>query len=51
LRGGTVIAILSLLLVIWLLTSARKEALAAIAAAAVGLLIYLAYRLYLRRTG
>ncbi|HEV7472653.1 MAG TPA: APC family permease [Pyrinomonadaceae bacterium] len=51
LRGGTVIAILSLLLVVWLLTSARKEALAAIAAAAVGLLIYLAYRLYLRRTG
>jgi amino acid transporter len=51
LRGGTVIAILSLILIVWLLTSARKEALAASIAAAVGLLIYFSYRLYLRRAG
>jgi amino acid transporter len=51
LRGGTLIAVLSLILVVWLLTSARKEALAAAIAAAVGLLIYIAHRLYLRRTG
>jgi amino acid transporter len=51
LRGGTLIAVLSLILIVWLLTSARKEALAAAIAAAVGLLIYFAYRLYLRRTG
>jgi len=49
LRGGTLIAILSLILAAWLLTSARKEAWAATIAAAVGLLIYFAYRLYSRR--
>src|SRR6185503_5381802 len=51
LRGGTVIAVMSLLLAAWLLTSARKEALAATIAAAVGLLVYFAYRLYSRRRG
>jgi APA family basic amino acid/polyamine antiporter len=51
LRGGTLIAALSLLLAAWLLTSARKEALAATIAAAVGLLVYFAYRLYSRRRG
>ena len=49
LRGGTVIAVLSLILAAWLLTSARKEALAAAVAAAVGLLIYFFYRFYSRR--
>jgi len=49
LRGGTPIAVMSLLLAVWLLTSARKEALAATIAAAVGLLIYFAYQLYSRR--
>jgi basic amino acid/polyamine antiporter, APA family len=49
LRGGTVIAVLSLILAAWLLTSARKEALAAAIAAAVGLLIYLVYAFYSRR--
>jgi amino acid transporter len=51
LRGGTIIAVMSLILAAWLLTSARKEALAATIAAAVGLLIYFAYRLYSRRSG
>jgi amino acid transporter len=51
LRGGTLIAVMSLILAAWLLTSARKEALAATIAAAVGLLIYFAYRLYSRRSG
>jgi amino acid transporter len=51
LRGGTLISVLSLLLAAWLLTSARKEALAATIAAAIGLLIYFAYRLYSRRAG
>ncbi len=46
LRGGTLIAVLSLILVTWLLTSARKEAWAATIAAAAGLLIYFAYRIY-----
>ena len=47
LPGGTVIAILSLLLIVWLLlNSTLQEAKAAALAAAVGLLIYLAYRLY-----
>lgn len=49
LRGGTVIAVLSLILAAWLLTSARKEALAAAIAAAVGLIIYLVYAFYSRR--
>jgi APA family basic amino acid/polyamine antiporter len=49
LRGGTVIAVLSLILTSWLLASARKEARAAAIAAAVGLLIYFAYRIYSRR--
>ena len=51
LHGGTLIAVMSLILAAWLLTSARKEALAATIAAAVGLLIYFAYRLYSRRSG
>ena len=51
LHGGTFIAVMSLILAAWLLTSARKEALAATIAAAVGLLIYFAYRLYSRRSG
>lgn len=47
LRGGTVIAILSLLLAVWLLSnSTRQERTTAIIAAAVGLLIYFAYRLF-----
>ena len=50
LPGGTVIAILSLLLIVWLLfTSTLKEAWAATVAAAVGLAIYLAYWLYSHR--
>jgi amino acid transporter len=49
LRGGNVIAALSLILAGWLLTSARKEARAAAIAAAVGLFIYFAYRFYSRR--
>jgi amino acid transporter len=49
LRGGIVIAVLALILVLWLLTSARKEALAAATAAAVGLIIYFTYRFYSRR--
>jgi len=49
LPGGTIIAILSLLLIVWLLlNSTLDEAKAAAAAAAVGLLIYFAYRLYSR---
>ncbi len=49
LPGGTVIAILSLLLIIWLLlNSTLDEAKSAARAAAVGLLIYLAYQLYSR---
>src|SRR5215213_10195619 len=47
LPGGTVIAVLSLLLIVWLLlNSTLGEAKATTRAAAVGLLIYLAYRLY-----
>jgi basic amino acid/polyamine antiporter, APA family len=50
LPGGTVIAILSLLLIIWLLlNSTLDEAKAAAFAGAVGLAIYLAYWLYSRR--
>jgi amino acid transporter len=50
LPGGTVIAILSLLLIVWLLlNSTLQEAKAATVAAAVGLAIYLAYWLYSHR--
>jgi amino acid transporter len=49
LPGGNMIAILSLLLVAWLLTSAQKEARAAAVAAAIGLLVYFVYFLYSRR--
>jgi amino acid transporter len=49
LPGGTVIAILSLLLIVWLLAhSTLKEAQATAIAAGVGLLIYLSYWLYSR---
>jgi amino acid transporter len=45
LRGGTIIAILSLMLAAWLLANSTwQEARAAAIAAAVGLLIYFAYR-------
>jgi hypothetical protein len=44
-----VIAVLSLILAAWLLTSAGKEALAAAIAAAFGLAIYLVYAFYSRR--
>jgi len=51
LRGGTTIAILSLMLAAWLLAnSTLKEARVAAVAAAVGLLIYFVYRLYSRRS-
>jgi amino acid transporter len=47
LPGGTVIAILALILIVWLLMHAtRAEARAAAVAGAVGLLIYFAYWLY-----
>lgn len=50
LRYGTVIAMLALLLAIWLLANSTfAEARAAAIAAAAGLLIYFAYRLYSRR--
>jgi amino acid transporter len=50
LPGGTVIAILSLALIVWLLLhSTLAEAKQAAIAAAVGLLIYFAYWLYSRR--
>jgi hypothetical protein len=49
LRGGTLLAILSLLLIVWLLVNAtRYEVRATAYAAAAGLLIYLAYWLYRR---
>jgi APA family basic amino acid/polyamine antiporter len=49
LPGGTVIAILCLVLIVWLLAhSTWDEARAAALAAGVGLLIYLAYRVYSR---
>ena len=48
LRGGNVIAVLSLLLAAWLLTSAQKEARAAAVAAGMGLLVYFAYFFYSR---
>ncbi|HKY43857.1 MAG TPA: amino acid permease, partial [Pyrinomonadaceae bacterium] len=47
LPGGTVVAILSLLLIVWLLmNSTLAEAKVSAYAAAVGLLIYFGYRLY-----
>jgi amino acid transporter len=47
--GGSFIAVLSLILVAWLLAnSSKEEATAAGIAALVGLLIFLSYRLYLR---
>ena len=50
LPGGTIIAILSLLLIIWLLmNSTLQEAKVSALAAGVGLLIYFAYRLYQNR--
>jgi APA family basic amino acid/polyamine antiporter len=50
LRYGTVIAILSLMLAAWLLANSTwQEARAAAIAAAVGLLVYFSYRVYLRR--
>ena len=50
LPGGTVIAILSLLLIVWLLlNSTLKEAWSATVAAAVGLAIYLVYRFFNHR--
>jgi len=50
LPGGTVIAILSLLLIVWLLlNSTLEEARAAALAAGVGLVIYFAYRLFSHR--
>jgi amino acid transporter len=49
LRGGTVIALLSLVLAAWLLANSTwQEARAAAIAAAIGLLIYLGYRVYSR---
>jgi amino acid transporter len=45
-RGGPIIAVAALLLAVWLLTnSTRKEAYTALIAAAVGMVIYLTYRL------
>ncbi len=50
LPGGTVIAILALLLTVWLLANSTwNEARAATVAAAFGLLVYLAYLIYSRR--
>jgi len=50
LPGGTVIAILSLLLIVWLLlNSTLQEAEATALAGGVGLVIYFAYRLYSRK--
>jgi APA family basic amino acid/polyamine antiporter len=49
LPGGTIVAVLSLLLIVWLLlNSTLQEAKAAALAAAVGLMIYFAYWLYLK---
>ena len=48
---GVVAAVLSLLLIVWLLTNVdyRREGLAILIAAAVGLIVYFAYRFYLKR--
>jgi amino acid transporter len=49
LHGGTAIALLSLILIVWLLANSTwREALSATVAGAVGLAIYFAYRLYSR---
>jgi basic amino acid/polyamine antiporter, APA family len=49
LPGGTLIAALSLILIVWLLANSTwQEGKAAAIAAAIGLLIFLVYRLYLR---
>ena len=48
LPGGTILAVLSLLLIVWLLWSARAEVKISAYAAGVGLLIYFGYRLYSR---
>jgi APA family basic amino acid/polyamine antiporter len=49
LPGGTAVAILSLLLIVWLLANVEwYQAKVAAAAAAVGLLIFFSYRFYLR---
>ena len=49
LPGGTILAILSLLLIVWLLWNSKpEEAVPAAWAAGAGLLIYFAYRLYSR---
>ncbi len=49
LPGGTVIAGLSLILIVWLLAnSTAREAITAAIVAAIGLLIYLSYRVYSR---
>lgn len=51
LPGGTVIAVLSLLLIVWLLAhSTLQEAQATTLAAGAGLLIYLSYWIYSRRS-
>jgi len=45
-RGGPIIAVAALLLAVWLLAnSTLREAIQAVIAAAVGILIYLAYRI------
>ena len=48
LPGGTILAILSMLLIVWLLLNALNEVRVTAYAAAAGLLIYLAYWLYKR---
>jgi len=48
LPAGTIIAVFSLILIVWLLLSASQEIKAAALAAAVGLAIYFGYRLYSR---
>jgi amino acid transporter len=51
LPGGTGVAILSLGLIVWLLANVEwYQAKVATAAAAVGLLIFFSYKLYLRRS-
>lgn len=48
-RGGPVIAVAALILAVWLLAnSTGKEAVTAVIAAAVGMIIYVSYRLYSR---
>ncbi len=51
LPGGTAIAILSLILIVWLLANSTwREALSATIVGAVGLAIYFGYKLYSRRS-